>query len=208
MKPRLVLTFLLALSLGLVQAASAEKEPGHHEGESHSQDSEHEEHGGEEAHDEHGVVRLTAAELDEFGIKVTEAGPGLIETHLELPGEVQPNASRLAHIVPRFSGIVTEVRAEIGDYVKRGQVLAIIESDESLAPFEVKTLIAGTVITSTMSLTRGDIAYALVILWAFAGIAVKHANVQPVMLTAWIMACVVAITLVVGQYIRQRRRTQ
>ena len=59
-----------------------------------------------------------------------------------------------------------------------------------------------------MSLTRGDIAHTLVILWAFTGIAVKHTNVKAVMLTAWIMACVVAITLVVGQYIRQRRRTQ
>jgi hypothetical protein len=69
-------------------------------------------------------------------------------------------------------------------------------------------LIAGAVITSAVSLTRGDIAYALVILWAFTGISVKHSDTRTVMLTAWLMACVVAITLVVGRFAQQKRKAQ
>jgi benzodiazapine receptor len=69
-------------------------------------------------------------------------------------------------------------------------------------------LIAGAVITSAVTLTRGDMAYALVTLWAFVGISAKHTDVQVVMLTAWIVAYIVAIALVAGQYVQQRHRTQ
>ncbi len=107
--------------------------------------------------DEHGhegerIVKLTVEEMREFGIEVDVAAGGVIELYLSLPAEVRPNDDRLAHIVPRFSGIVTEVHAQLGDQVERGQTLATIESDESLAPFELKTLISGTVISKHITL--------------------------------------------------------
>jgi cobalt-zinc-cadmium efflux system membrane fusion protein len=115
------------------------------------------EHGDDHAghgHDEDrtDAVRLTATELEEFGIVVSEAGPATIRRALDLPGEIQADDTRLAHIVPRFSGIVMDVGAQIGDRVSAGQVLAVIESDESLSPYEVKTLIAGTVIDKHITL--------------------------------------------------------
>lgn len=106
----------------------------------------------EEHHKETAIVQLSPAEIEEFEIEIGVAGPGTIETSVSLPGEVRPNADRLAHIVPRYSGIVTEVRANIGDRVKKGQVLAIVESDESLSPFELHTLISGTVISKHITL--------------------------------------------------------
>ncbi|MEZ4647180.1 MAG: efflux RND transporter periplasmic adaptor subunit [Candidatus Eisenbacteria bacterium] len=119
-----------------------------HEG--HDHDADADDH---DDHDDHvDLVPLTPAEIAEFGVIVDTAGPGVIEQTLEVPGEVRPNDDRLAHIVPRFSGIVTDVRVGIGDYVRQGQVLAIIESDESLAPFEVKTLLSGTVIGKHITL--------------------------------------------------------
>jgi len=152
MMRRLIPALILTLFAGLAPAASAEEDHEHHEGDGHAQDAAHDNDGGDDEHDDHGIVRLSAEELHEFGIEIEAAAPGIIEIHLELPGEVQPNADRLAHIVPRYSGIVTEVRANIGDYVKQGEVLAVIESDESLAPFEVKTLISGTVIGKHITL--------------------------------------------------------
>lgn len=106
----------------------------------------------DEHEDEHDAVRLDAREREEFGIEVAVAGPDTIETWLALPGEIRPNDDRLAHIVPRFSGIATEVRAHIGDHVREGEVLAVVEGDESLSPFEVRTLIGGTVIGKHLSL--------------------------------------------------------
>jgi benzodiazapine receptor len=68
-------------------------------------------------------------------------------------------------------------------------------------------LVAATVIASAVSITRGDIAYVLVIVWAFAGIAVKHSGTPLVSVTAGVMAVVVALTLLVGVP-RRRRRLQ
>jgi len=90
-------------------------------------------HAGEDGHDEHGeeeVVRLSAADLKEFGIEVATAGPGRLDEYAELPGEIVLNADRLAHVVPRVSGIVREVRKNIGDAVKAGEIMAVTESRE------------------------------------------------------------------------------
>lgn len=87
----------------------------------------------EEGHDEHGeeeVVRLSAADLKEFGIEVATAGPGRLDEYAELPGEIVLNADRLAHVVPRVSGIVREVGKTVGDAVKAGEIMAVTESRE------------------------------------------------------------------------------
>lgn len=152
MTQRLIPALIIALSVVFPPAASAQDQHQHDEGDDHAHEAEPGD--SRDSHDDadHEWIRLSPAELEEFGIEVEEAGPGVIETHIELPGEVRPNADRLAHIVPRFSGIVTDVRAGIGDYVQEGQVLAVVESNESLAPFEVTTLISGTVISKHITL--------------------------------------------------------
>lgn len=98
------------------------------------------------------IVRLSPAEIQEFGIELSTSGPETIVTILSIPGEVQPNADRLAHIVPRYSGIVTGVNVSVGDRVRQGQTLAVVEGDESLAPFDVITLLSGTVIEKHITL--------------------------------------------------------
>jgi ABC-type Fe3+-siderophore transport system permease subunit len=59
-------------------------------------------------------------------------------------------------------------------------------------------LVVATIIASAVSITRGDIAYVAVIVWAFAGIAVKHSGTPLVAITAWVTAAVVALTLLIG----------
>jgi hypothetical protein len=61
-------------------------------------------------------------------------------------------------------------------------------------------LIAGSMITSIVILTRGDVAYALVILWAFIGIAIKHTGVPMVAIGAWVTAGIVTLVLVAGVF--------
>lgn len=120
-----------------------------HEGE---EESDHGEHGeGEETHE--GEIHVTAQQRERFGITVGAAGPGELDVGMDLPGEVRPDGDRLAHIVPRFPGIVKEVRKNIGDTVRTGDVLAIVES-ENLAPYPVTTLLDGTIIEK--HLTRGE----------------------------------------------------
>lgn len=120
-----------------------------------AQQPDHDDHGEEQGHEDEGheeIVSLSADEMREFGIVVSEAGSATLTSSVDLPGEIQPNDNTLAHIVPRFPGIVTDVRAQVGDRVEAGQVLAVIESDESLSPYEVKTVLAGTITAKHITL--------------------------------------------------------
>ena len=113
------------------------------------------EHGEDGEHAAGGHVRLTKEQIERLGIPIVTAGPGTIDMGVQmLPGEVQANGDRIAHIVPRFPGIAREVRKRVGDVVKTGDVLAVIESSESLAPYELRTLLDGTVIEK--HITRGE----------------------------------------------------
>jgi cobalt-zinc-cadmium efflux system membrane fusion protein len=120
-----------------------------------AQQPDHDDHGEEQGHEDEGheeIVSLSADEMREFGIVVSVAGSATLTSSVDLPGEIQPNDNTLAHIVPRFPGIVTDVRAQVGDRVEAGQVLAVIESDESLSPYEVKTVLAGTITAKHITL--------------------------------------------------------
>ncbi|NLE46744.1 MAG: tryptophan-rich sensory protein, partial [Chloroflexi bacterium] len=66
-------------------------------------------------------------------------------------------------------------------------------------------LIAATGIASLVSISRGDIPYMLVIIWAFVGIAVKHAATPTVAIAAWVTTGINAAMMVVGALLHRRR---
>jgi len=53
------------------------------------------------------------------------------------------------------------------------------------------------------NLARGDVVYSLVFVWAYIGIAVKHADTPAVMLPAAILAAVIALMLVARKPVLQ-----
>jgi hypothetical protein len=67
-------------------------------------------------------------------------------------------------------------------------------------------LAAGVGIASAVSLTRGDVAYMLVIVWAFAGIAVKHAGTPVVAPAAWVAAAAATLMLAAGVLLKRSKR--
>jgi translocator protein len=72
----------------------------------------------------------------------------------------------------------------------------------------VLMLVAATVIAAIMTLKRGDVAYLLVLLWAFAGIVVKQAATPTVATAAWSAAAVVFVLIVAALLKRQGVRRQ
>lgn len=113
----------------------------------------HNGHGGtEDSGESLGMVRLDAAILSGNGVTFAQTGPGTVASEIQLPGEVALNADRVAHIVPRFPGIAQQVFKRLGDNVQSGDVLAIVQSNESVAPYEIKSLIAGTVVERHITL--------------------------------------------------------
>jgi len=79
---------------------------------------------------EESIVHLSEDNIVKFGIEIEMAGPGELEIRRTVPGEIVINADRLAHIVPRVSGVVTNVKSKLGDSVKMGQVMASVVSRE------------------------------------------------------------------------------
>jgi hypothetical protein len=69
-------------------------------------------------------------------------------------------------------------------------------------------LLAGVGLAFGMAFSRGDLAYGLVIIWAFAGIAVKHGGTPFVATAAWIAVGLVVLALVIGLFLYRRRGQQ
>ena len=96
-------------------------------------------------------VTLAPEQLEAAGITVATAEPATIRERVVLNGRIVPNEDALAHVMPRFPGVVRSVHKRLGDAVARGELLATIESNESLQPFELRAPLAGTVIEKGVS---------------------------------------------------------
>lgn len=100
------------------EGGHAEKEGGHAEKEG----------GKEEDHGEEGILKMDAQQIQTAGITVAKAAPASMGSVVQLPGEVRFNEDLTAHIVPRTPGVAESVSADLGQSVKKGQVLAVISS--------------------------------------------------------------------------------
>jgi cobalt-zinc-cadmium efflux system membrane fusion protein len=75
-----------------------------------------------------GRIRMDDPAMKNAGIGLSTAGPARIRSTLQLQGEIQFNQDRLAHVVPRLSGVVVNSGKNLGDQVKKGDLLAVLES--------------------------------------------------------------------------------
>lgn len=93
-----------------------------------------------------GRLQLSHEALQSSGVKIVKAGPATIRTILALNGKIVPNEDKRVQVRARFPGVVKEVHKRLGDVVKKGDILAVVESNESLQSYEVRSQMAGTVI--------------------------------------------------------------
>lgn len=80
-------------------------------------------------HDEPGI-RLSEKQVAAGNFAVQEARGGLLSKRMVVPGAIVPSGDRIAKVSVRLLGTVAEVRKRLGDTVREGDVLAIIESRE------------------------------------------------------------------------------
>jgi membrane fusion protein, heavy metal efflux system len=110
------------------EEAGHEEHEGHGHGEAKRGDHGHGEH--EEGEHADGKIKLTPAMRENAGLEILKAGPGKVAVTVALPGEVALNAEAVAHVTPRVAGAAREVKRQLGDVVKKGEVLAILDSRE------------------------------------------------------------------------------
>jgi cobalt-zinc-cadmium efflux system membrane fusion protein len=98
------------------------------------------------------VIEITEEARVKSGISIETAGPAVLKKTLKLNGKIGPNEERMARMTPRFPGIAKSVAKRLGDEVKTGQTLAVIESNESLQSYDVKSELDGTIIKKDIAL--------------------------------------------------------
>ncbi|MDJ1499895.1 efflux RND transporter periplasmic adaptor subunit [Xanthocytophaga agilis] len=63
-------------------------------------------------------------------VKITVAKTEPVKAELKLIGKITPDDNKLVEVFPLVGGNVMDVNAELGDYVEKGQILAVIRSGE------------------------------------------------------------------------------
>jgi cobalt-zinc-cadmium efflux system membrane fusion protein len=103
-----------------------------------------------------GRITLSDKTAQEEGIKVKIAGPGVIKKYVHLNGRITLNRNTTTEVRARFQGVVKNVFVKWGDSVKKGDLLATIESNESLKEYEVRAPTDGRILTR--NITPGNVA--------------------------------------------------
>jgi len=96
-------------------------------------DAGHGEEGHAEAeggHAEEGKLTLSEQQISSAGIALQAAAPRQLGSVVSFPGEIRFDEDRTAHVVPRVPGVVESVHANLGETVKKGQLLAVIASQQ------------------------------------------------------------------------------
>lgn len=124
----LVLILAAGLGSGTLLLRDSAQQPG-------AREQGHTEKGGEHAgegehHGEERLVALNEAQIRAAGIELARAGRGTLSNRISLPGEIRLDDDRTAHIFPRAAGVVESVRVNLGQPVKKGELLAVIASQQ------------------------------------------------------------------------------
>lgn len=115
---------IVMFAWGLAFALAAEEKHDEHDHGGHAAN----EHEGE--HAEEGCVLLTPQQLKMANLELQAVAGGTLAKTLEGPGEIVANDDKLAHLTPRVPGVVAQVFKTIGDSVKEGELLAVLQSPE------------------------------------------------------------------------------
>lgn len=76
------------------------------------------------------ALKLSAEEIEAGGIKIAPLLEQEVKEQVSVTATIQANKDKLAHVAPRVPGRVTKVMANLGDRVKQGQALAMVDSIE------------------------------------------------------------------------------
>ncbi len=103
-----------------------------------------------------GRTTIDAKAAEASGLETEVAGPATIREMVNLTGRIVLDPNATARVKARFRGIVRDVKKQLGEAVAAGEVLAIVESNDSLQAYPVKAPIAGIVIARDTN--PGDVA--------------------------------------------------
>jgi membrane fusion protein, heavy metal efflux system len=77
-----------------------------------------------------GVVDIAPARIAAESIEAIPIAIGSLRRHLTVPGTIAPDADRVARVPARVVGTVAQMRRRLGDDVKAGETVAVLDSRE------------------------------------------------------------------------------
>jgi cobalt-zinc-cadmium efflux system membrane fusion protein len=105
-----------------------------------------------------GRTSFSAQAAETAGVKVEPAGLALIEQTIDLSGRVILQPQGRADVRATYPGRLTQISKIVGETVAKGDLLAEVESSESLRSYKILAPISGTITERTGNV--GDLAGA------------------------------------------------
>jgi cobalt-zinc-cadmium efflux system membrane fusion protein len=138
-------TLLLAASL--CASANLPASEDHDHGHEHEHEHEHSHDGHHEHEGERTSVTMSTEVAIASGLTTAIAGEGVLQGRIKLYGNIVADPLRVSHIQARYPGLIRSVKPTIGSRVKTGDLLATVESNESLREYPLLAPIDGVVVT-------------------------------------------------------------
>ncbi|HCR85152.1 MAG TPA: HlyD family secretion protein [Alphaproteobacteria bacterium] len=98
-----------------------------------------------------GRVQITEEAAKNLGIEIEKVAPVKIEKTVPLYGIINLDPNKSAQIKARFSGVVKEIKKDLNEPIKKGDVLAMVEGNDSLQIYPVTSPIDGVIIERNAS---------------------------------------------------------
>lgn len=139
--------------------ASEEHEHNVEKNHEHSTEENHE-------HDENkeNTSRIKDQMADQVGIVTATANPQALHQTISIYGSIVVSPEQLSHVRARFEGLIKSVNVTLGDKIKTGDVLARVESNDSLKTYSIRAPISGRVVqrhANTGEVTRDQILFSI-----------------------------------------------
>ncbi len=155
---------------------ASEQHAPHHEDGDHDEHEDHvdhdddgHDHGAHGEEDEHGhgeenTSRIEDSMAKQVGIVTSMASSQELHQTITVYGAIVSAPEQLSHVRARFEGMVNSVKVTLGDRVKTGDVLAEIESNESLKTYTIRSPISGRVVqrhANTGEVTQDQVLFSI-----------------------------------------------
>jgi len=115
-------------------------------------DHEGHDHSLEDDHSGEMEIKLSSQAVKLAEIKMEKVFKTQLAKTIEMSGEVGFNEDRVANITPRYAGIARQVKKHLGEFVKKGDVLAVVEGNESLTKYNIVAPISGHIIEKNITI--------------------------------------------------------
>lgn len=105
-----------------------------------------------------GRTTISAEAAKAGGVKTEAAGGATVSDLIDMGGRIEITPEGKADVRARLPGLIMSLNGKLGQQVRRGQVLARVESSHSLQTYSVTAPISGTIVEKNVNVgdTTGD----------------------------------------------------